>query len=267
MQMREKQIRPPKAEDATRFTHPRAVQFLLLGTALTLAACGTIDRIERIGKRPDLSPIAVPANIAAGAPVFLPQPLPEPILQKPNSLWRAGSRSFFRDPRAQRVGDVLTVRIAIVDQAKIANTTNRTSSASESSGATNFLGLESKLKNILPDAVNPESLVDLNSNSTSTGTGSVDRSEDIDLTVAAVVTQVLPNGNLVIHGQQEVRVNNEVRELLVSGVVRPEDITGTNTVPHTKIAEARISYGGRGLITDVQQPRYGQQLFQAIWPF
>lgn len=252
---------------AAPFAHPRRVQSISLAAALTLASCGTIDKIERIGKTPPLSPIAVPANVAAGAPVYLPQPFPEPNLQKPNSLWITGSRSFFRDPRAQRVGDILTVNIDIGDQAQIANTTSRTSSAAETSGATNFLGLESKLKNILPQAVSPESLVDLNSESSSTGTGSVNRSESISLRVAAVVTQVLPNGNLVIQGQQEVRVNNEVRELLVSGVVRPEDITNTNIIPHTKIAEARISYGGRGLITDVQQPRYGQQFFQAIWPF
>ena len=131
----------------------------------------------------------------------------------------------------------------------------------------NFLGLESRLKGVLPDAVDPSNLVNLGSDSSNTGTGSVDRSETINLTIAAVVTQVLPNGNLVIQGQQEVRVNNEVRELTVSGVVRPEDISNLNTIRHTQISEARISYGGRGQITDVQQPRLGQQLFDLIWPF
>jgi flagellar L-ring protein precursor FlgH len=241
---------------------------LLLSTALALGACAsTLDRIENIGQPPPLSPIAVPPNVAAGGPVYLPQPAYEAQPQKPNSLWRAGSRSFFRDPRAQKAGDILTVSIDIGDQAKIANTTTRSSTASEDAGVSNFLGLESRLKGFLPDAIDPDKLVGANSASANTGSGTVDRSENISLTVAAVVTQVLPNGNLVIQGQQEVRVNNEVRELVVSGVVRPEDIANNNTIKHTQIAEARISYGGRGLITDVQQPRYGQQFFDLIWPF
>ena len=248
--------------------HRRAKTSLLLTTALALAACsGTLDKIETIGKPPQLNPIAVPPNVAAGGPVFLPQPPLEAQPKKTNSLWRAGSRSFFRDPRAQRVGDILTVSIDIGDQAKIANTTTRTTSAKENAGAPNLFGFESKLANILPDAVDASKLVALNSDSSNTGTGSVNRSENISLTVAAVVTQVLPNGNLVIQGQQEVRVNNEIRELLISGVVRPEDIANSNTIKHTQIAEARISYGGRGQLSDVQQPRYGQQFFDIIWPF
>ena len=232
-------------------------------TAVMLTACAsTIDRISQIGQAPPLSPIAVPP-----VPVSVPQPQPLPEPRGVNALWRPGSRSFFRDPRAAKTGDILTVSIDIGDQAKIANTTSRSTGASENAGLTNFLGFESRLPAILPDAVDPTSLVDLNSDSKSTGTGSVDRSETINLTVAAVVTQVMPNGNLVIQGQQEVRVNNEVRVLLVSGVVRPEDIASNNTIKHTQIAEARISYGGRGQITDVQQPRYGQQFFDIIWPF
>ena len=241
---------------------------LMFCTSLAFAACaGAIDKIHQIGQPPSLSPIAVPANIAAGALVSVAQPPPPPEARELNSLWRQGSRSFFRDPRAQKTGDILTVNIAIGDQAKIANSTSRTRSGEESAGVPNFLGLESRLPGILPDAVDPSNLVNLNSDSSSSGTGSVDRSESINLTVAAVIVQVLPNGNLVIQGQQEVRVNNEVRELVVSGVVRPEDITSANTIRHTQIAEARISYGGRGQITDVQQPRYGQQFFDIIWPF
>lgn len=241
---------------------------VMVCASMLFAACaGTIDKLHNIGVPPSLSPISVPANIAAGGPVYVPQPPPPPEARELNSLWRQGSRSFFRDPRAAKTGDILTVSIAIGDQAKIANSTSRSRSGEENAGVPNLLGLESRLPAILPDAVDPSNLVNFNSDSTSTGTGSVDRSESINLTVAAVIVQVMPNGNLVIQGQQEVRVNNEVRELVVSGVVRPEDISSANTIRHTQIAEARISYGGRGQITDVQQPRYGQQFFDIIWPW
>ena len=249
-------------------TRRRALLSVVLTATTLLGACTTtVDKIKHIGEPPGLSPIQVQPNIAAGAPVYLPQPASDYQAPQANSLWQVGSRSFFRDPRAAKVGDLLTVQIAIGDQAKIANTTTRSTNASENASAPNLLGLESRLKGFLPDAVDPSSLVKLGSDSSNTGTGTVDRSESINLTVAAVVTQVMPNGNLVIQGQQEVRVNNEVRELAISGVVRPEDISNANTISHTQIAEARISYGGRGQITDVQQARYGQQFFDIVWPF
>ncbi len=230
--------------------------------ALLLAGCGTVDRIRQIGATPPMTPIVTPPT-----QVVMPMPAPPPRNTAAASLWQPGARSFFRDSRASRVGDILTVNIVIGDEAKIANTTTRSAQAAESSDLSKFLGIESQLSHVLPDAVDPSALTSIGSDSTHTGTGTVDRSEDIKLVVAAVVTQVLPNGNLVIAGHQEVRVNYEVRELNVSGVVRPEDIASDNTILHTQIAEARISYGGRGQITDVQQPRYGQQLYDIIWPF
>ncbi|MEP2830627.1 flagellar basal body L-ring protein FlgH [Parvibaculum sp.] len=230
--------------------------------AAVLAGCNTADRISNIGKAPDLSPIAAPLPAVA-----MPMPAAEEVVYQPNSLWRSGSRAFFRDQRAARVGDILTVLINVADSAKVNNTTTRSRSNSESAGVNNLFGYESYLGKVFPNAVDNTSLADLDSTSSSSGDGSVDRKETIDLTVAAVVTQVLPNGNMVIAGRQQVRVNYEVRDLLVSGIVRPEDISNINTVQHTQIAEARISYGGEGQISDVQQARYGQQLFDIIMPF
>lgn len=120
---------------------------------------------------------------------------------------------------------------------------------------------------ILPEAVTPGDLADINSSKSTKGDGTVVRDEVITLTVAAIVTQVLPNGNLVLRGRQEIRVNFEVRELWITGVVRPEDISSTNTIDYSKMAEARVVYGGRGVLTDMQQPRYGVQLFDIIYPF
>jgi len=233
----------------------RALTGLVLLTAM-LAGCNTVDRLANVGKAPDLAPM--PA---------MPMPAAEHVTFQPNSLWRSGSRAFFRDQRAARVGDILTVVINIDDSAKVGNTTKRTRANSENSSMDNLLGFETRLNRVFPNAVNPSSLSDLASDSSSAGAGSVDRKENIALTIAAVVTGVMPNGNLVIEGKQEVRVNFEVRELLVQGIVRPEDISNSNTISNTQIAEARISYGGRGQISDVQQPRYGQQIYDILWPF
>jgi flagellar L-ring protein precursor FlgH len=161
----------------------------------------------------------------------------------------------------------MTVRVRVTDRAQLDNQTQRTRKNGESLGTENLLGFETQYGKLLPDDVKADALVNAESNSTSQGAGSVRRSEQLVTNVAAVVTQVLPNGNLVIEGKQEIRVNFEIRELIVAGVVRPEDIEADNTIDSTKIAQARIAYGGRGQITDVQQPRYGQQVMDIVLPF
>lgn len=241
---------------------------LLAAIAASLSACGAASRIADIGKAPELSGIQDPHAAAGYTPVSLPMPTPLPAERNPNSLWRTGAKAFFKDQRAAKVGDLLTVNIKIDDQAKLANESKRTRANSDKAGMPNLLGLETDtLSRVLPSGANPSSLVDLSSSTSNDGKGSVDRKEQIELKVAALVTQTLPNGNLVIQGRQEVRVNFEARDLQITGVIRPEDITAQNTISYEKIAEARISYGGRGQITDVQQPRYGQQLFDIIMPF
>jgi flagellar L-ring protein FlgH len=237
----------------------------LLGIALS--ACSAVDRVTSIGATPTLAPISNPIKAPGYKSVSMPMPKAERPLPMANSLWRPGSRSFFKDQRAQRVGDIVTVNVAISDTAEIDNTTTRTRSNTEDADLTNLFGLEGELGKVLPNAISPSSTVSMGSASKSTGVGEVERSESITMTIAAVVTQILPNGNLVIWGHQEVRVNFEVRELMVAGVVRPEDISSSNTVSHSQIAEARIAYGGRGQLTDVQQPRYGQQVLDIILPF
>lgn len=238
---------------------------LLVGAGL--GGCNTLTRLSQVGEEPPLTNIQNPTALPTYQPVSMPMPPPVTEERQANSLWRTGSRAFFKDQRASQVGDILTVIIEIEDRARLNNSTNRSRAAGESADLSAFLGFESQLGKILPDEVDPTNLVDANSDSSTTGAGSVNRREDIKLRVAAVVTQVLPNGNLVLSGRQEVRVNYEVRELLVAGIIRPEDITSTNQVDYDKIAEARISYGGRGQITDVQQPRYGQQVFDILFPF
>lgn len=233
----------------------------------TLAGCAATGRIKNIGKAPDLSPTENPADLYGGRAIAMPMPAPNVEPAQANSLWRPGSRSFFKDQRARVIGDIVTVVIDINDRARLDNATERKRDNGESAELPAFGGLEQKLVDLLPDGANADRLVDLSSASSARGEGSVDRREDVELTVAAIVTDVLPNGNLVIAGKQEVRVNYEVRELTVTGVIRPEDISNANRIQHTQVAEARISYGGRGQLTDVQQARYGQQLYDILFPF
>ncbi|NNG03168.1 MAG: flagellar basal body L-ring protein FlgH [Inquilinus sp.] len=241
----------------------------LLPVALValLAGCGTAERIAQIGSPPPLSPIENPTAAPDYQPVRMPMPAPQIAEGNANSLWQTGARAFFRDQRAAEVGDILTVSIEIDDKASIDNQTQRSRSGSEDAGLEAFLGYEQSLDAILPQAIDNENLIGFESSTSNTGSGSISRGENIELKIAAVVVQILPNGNLAIYGRQEVRVNHEVRDLEIAGVIRPEDITSMNTIGYEKIAEARISYGGRGHISDVQQPRYGQQLYDIIFPF
>jgi flagellar L-ring protein precursor FlgH len=197
--------------------------------------------------------------------VQMPMPAPQPAVYNPNSLWRNGSRAFFKDQRAMQVGDIMTVKVKFTDNAKIENGTARSRSSKEDSGVTDFIG--SKLLTGDAQKLLPGKLLSADGTSSTDNKGSVNRNEQLLTNVAAVVTQVLPNGNLVVEGKQEVRVNFEIRELIVAGIVRPEDIESDNTIDSTKIAQARIAYGGRGQITDVQQPRYGQQVMDILLPF
>lgn len=236
-------------------------------TALALAGCNTAQRLADVGQAPEMTHPQNPTQLPGYEPVVMPMPSPRAPSHNANSLWRAGSRAFLKDQRAANVGDILTVVIEIDDSASIRNNTSRDRAGSEGLGLPHMMGFESQVRKILPSAADNENLVSTSSNSSSEGSGQVRRGEDIQVSIAALVTQVLPNGNLVIQGRQEVRVNYELRELLVAGVIRPEDISATNTIPYDKIAEARISYGGRGQITDMQQPRYGQQVLDIILPF
>ncbi|EDZ44189.1 flagellar L-ring protein FlgH [Rhodobacteraceae bacterium HTCC2083] len=197
----------------------------------------------------------------------LPQSVERGSVVDGSSLWRRDRMSLLGDRRALQQGDIMTVVIEIDDKAEISNTTSRSRDGSDSMNIPNLVGIPQKLAKQWPDGASPTNAIDLNSNSSSKGDGSVRRKEKLTLRIAATIIQVLPNGVLAIEGTQEVRVNFELRELLVNGYVRPEDISRQNEITYDKIASARISYGGRGQISDVQQPRYGRQVLEAILPF
>lgn len=237
----------------------------LLPLALALSAAGCASVTETI-KGPQMSSMAYPAALVPTAPVTLiPADGPRPT--SANSVFRNGSRTFFHDQRASHVGDILTVVIDVKDSAQVDSETIANRQASDNVGLTNLFGYESTLGRLLPKAFTPSTALNTSSNAKSDGKGTMNRSEAISMTVAAVVTRVLPNGNLVIEGNQEVKVNSELRQLTVSGIVRPEDITAANTIAHTQIAEARVNYGGRGVLTSTQNPPVGQQLATKFSPF
>ena len=230
-----------------------------------LAACSTVKEAV---KGPELAPVGYPAQLVAReGPTFVSAREPTPTPASANSLWRTGARAFFIDQRANRVGDILTVQIEIDDSAQTRNASTSSRTASMQAGVDNFFGLEASLGKFFPGGYDPSNMINTNSASNNAGSGAVTRSEKISLTIAAVVTNVLPNGNMVIQGTQEVRTNYDLRQLSVSGIVRPEDISSANTIRHSQIAEARISYGGRGDISRMQATPAAQSLVERFSPF
>ena len=183
------------------------------------------------------------------------------------SLWTGGRGSLLGDRRAMARGDILTVVIEIDDSAAISNSSDRSRQSEQEMGIGSFFGLPETINGTLPQGASLSPAVSLDSNSRFSGEGSVSRNEQLELRVAATVVEILPNGVLAIEGTQEVRVNYELRQLTVTGYVRPADISRQNEVTYDKIAQARISYGGEGLISDVQAPRYGQQALEYALPF
>ncbi len=234
---------------------------------LSLSACGASERLKNIGKVPEVTPIQNPNNNSVAKTVSMPMPPVEIVKKENNSLWASNRSTFFKDQRAGQLGDILTVMIDINDEAELENESERSRSSSEGAGIGGLFGIESQITKVLPTGTTGENLVDFDTTSRSRGSGSTEREEEVRMTLAATITQILPNGNMVIQGHQEVRVNYEKRILNLAGIIRPEDITTDNSISYDKIAEARISYGGQGHITDMQQPRYGQQAFDVLMPF
>jgi flagellar L-ring protein precursor FlgH len=239
---------------------------LALLLPLALGACGSLTRLSEVGRPPELSDIRDPTKEANYRPLSMPMPAGQTAQPQVGSLWRNGSRAFFKDQRAANVGDILTVLVNITDAADLKNDSKASRTGSETMGVPNLFGFEKTIPKLLAGS-SASNLVSASSANSNGGTGEVKRNETVTMRVAGIITQVLPNGNLVVSAHQEVRVNSELRQLQVTGVVRPQDIASDNTVIHDRMAEARITYGGRGQLTDVQTPRWGQQVLDVIAPF
>ncbi|GGF47753.1 flagellar L-ring protein 2 [Azorhizobium oxalatiphilum] len=229
--------------------------------ALMLGACQT-NPYDSLAYGPTLTPVG--QGLEANR---MPVPVP---FQKPNertfrSTWDLNSKSLYRDVRASQIGDVIRVTLSIDDKAEVDNNTDRSRTSSSNQGITAALNLSGLGKGANVGA--GDASLGLSGDTSTSGKGTIDRSEKIRLSLAAVVTEVMPNGNLVVSGSQEILINYEVRVLTVGGIVNPLDVSSANTIPYDKIAEARISYGGRGRLNDVQQPAWGQRVFDAVSPY
>lgn len=244
----------------------RGTAVLLMATSLS--GCGIFSRLSEVGQEPPLSPITNPTEARGYEPVSMPMPVKQEGVHAANSLWSQGAEGFFKDQRASKVGDIITVKISTKDTAKMENEMEQNRDDNKDSlSISSALGFEKYLEDVFPSRYNNENAVGITSNREIKGDGKIDRKDNINVTLAAVVTQVLPNGNLVIEGTQEIRISYEVRQLYMRGIVRRADISSNNIIESSKIAELRVSYGGKGVISDVQQPRYGRQILDIITPF
>lgn len=236
--------------------------------ALILCSCSdTIEKMKRVGKAPDLDKVDIPDPTEDVKEVIRREESYQARKSKTNSLWKPGSRSFIADSRLWKVGDILRVNVKISDSATLANSTSQSRAGSDSINIPSVFGKETAIATALSKNGKPSPLLSTNNTRNHNGAGNISRKEDINTVIAAVVTQLLPNGNLVISGKQEIRINHELREVKVTGIIRPRDISLENTISSDQIAEARISYGGKGIISDVQAPRTGSQIIDIISPF
>lgn len=240
---------------------------------LSLSACSEYTK----HRDPKLSDVVLDSETLPEVNrISVPMPDAEPMLPpkraEASGLWGKNTRSFFGDRRAQAVGDLLTVVINIDDEAQLKNASERSRTNGTSISKPTFFGYGTQIEKILPgvdknDLPSGDNIIDLESSASSAGEGTIKRNESIQLRVAAMIVKELPNGNFVIGGRQEVKVNYELRELRVAGVIRPVDINIDNTISYDQIAEARIAYGGRGQLSRVQQPRYGEDMLDVVLPY
>ena len=239
--------------------------YIVLALAATAALSGCASVHEAMDG-PKMSGMGYPAALVPQQQQML-QPLPERTPASANSLWRIGARTFFNDQRARTVGDIVTVLVTIDDSAQTSNSTSGSRSNAYNAGTPTVFGLESYLGKALPAGYDPAKALANSSTATDSGSGTIKRSEKISVTIAAIVTGVLPNGNLIIQGTQEVRTDRELRQLSVSGIARPEDISAENTIKHSQLAEARISYGGRGDQSEMVKTPAAQAMIERFSPF
>ncbi|WP_010301059.1 flagellar basal body L-ring protein FlgH [Candidatus Odyssella thessalonicensis] len=247
----------------------RAYNLLLLATVtLSLSGCNLAERLSGVGEPPQLSQVQNPSLMADYKPVTMPMPLPEAQPQNSSSLWQTGSRAFFKDQRAARVGDILTVNVNINHKSSLDAKVEGDRDVHQNIGSLgNVFGHENKLKKIFPANVDKSSLIDYQFRPVIKTKTTTQYDNKLILKIAASIIEVLPNGNLVIQGRQEVRDRGEMAVIDLKGIVRREDISSSNTIDYSKIAEARIARSTVGQISDYNEVPWGAEALNKLSPF
>ncbi|MFN7709962.1 MAG: flagellar basal body L-ring protein FlgH [Holosporales bacterium] len=256
----------------TRSVHSTRKSFKLLTVlclALQLQGCTTLNRIANIGDHPPLSRVQDPRQDPDNKPITMPMPAPVQPERQVNSLWQPGARGFFKDQRAKRVGDLLTVIVNYTSSSTVEDKVDSQRTSSNKITVNNIAGREKDLKKVFGKDVDPTKLIDISSKPIhKADSNKIERKLTLNnLSVPCTITQQLPNGNFVIQGRQEVRVDAEVTEIFLTGIIRPEDISSANTISQNQVAELRLSYGGRGILSDKNLPPIGHQIIDALSPF
>lgn len=241
--------------------------FLSSSLLMSLGGCILPERLSNIGDPPEISEIQNPELVNNYQPVSMPMPDPEAVPIQMNSLWQNGSRAFFKDQRASRVGDVITVDIKFTNKTNVDDKLEASRTLTQTTPINNFFGYEKYAKKIFPKAVDPKHMTNLGADTDLKTKGTRERTDEMDIKIAATIIQILPNGNMVIQGHREVRISGEVRTIELKGIIRREDIIAGNRIKYAKIAEARLSDVSRGEISDLNSTPWGQEILNKILPF
>lgn len=236
--------------------------------ALMLCGCDLPQRLSSIGEAPQLSHIQDPTRLKGYQPITMPMPYGQDTIPsgKTPSLWQTGAQAFFKDQRAYKIGDIITVKVHIDQDESIEMTPTINRQNQGIATYNSMFGLEKAAANAFGAASTPN-VLNVTSNPQLTGSAKYEVKDKMTFQIAATVVQILPNGNMVVDGRQEMRLVNEVREVMIKGIVRREDISASNTINSEKVSELRISYGGRGDLSDMQSFPWGQQIANKLLPF
>jgi flagellar L-ring protein precursor FlgH len=247
-----------------RLRHAWWVLIVACCMGVLMGCQSSVDKMRALGRVPEFSDIRYP-NRSASDMLDAESQGGRPAA---NSLWQASSGAFFRDQRARRVGDIVKVIVNVSDSASLNNQSQHGRTTKDNLPMPTVMGFEKILQGkLLPGGADSATLLNIGGSNSVSGSGTIKRNEKVTTQIAATVVRILPNGHLAIRGSQEIRVNYELREITLQGIVRPQDISAENEVQLDQIAEARISYGGRGHVSNVQEPRVGHQLIEALSPF